>query len=67
VEKTLRQYRYSTRSRTEKGLLRKYLGKITGYSPAQLSRLIAQYRRTGQVKPVAYKRHRFPTKFTRED
>lgn len=67
VERTLRQYRYSTRSRTEKGLLRQYLGKMTGYSPAQLSRLIAQYRSTGRVRMPEYRRHRFPTQYTRED
>ena len=67
VEKTLRRYRYSSRSRAEKGLLRQYLVKMTGYSPAQLTRLIAQYRRTGQVQLPAYQRHRFPAKFTRED
>jgi hypothetical protein len=67
VEKTLRQYKYTSRSRAERGLLRQYLGKITGYSPAQLTRLIAQYRRTRHVKLPGYRRHRFPVKYTRED
>ena len=67
VERTLRRYRYSSRSRADKGLVRRYLGKMTGYSPAQLTRLIAQYRRTGHVQLPAYQRHRFPAKFTRED
>ena len=67
VERTLRRYRYSTRPRAEKGLLRRYVGKMTGYSPAQLSRLIAQYRRTGQVRLPEYRRRRFPTKYARED
>ncbi|MCR4392630.1 MAG: integrase [Candidatus Acetothermia bacterium] len=67
VEKTLRKYGYISRSRADKGLLRQYLGKMTGYSPAQLTRLIAQYRRTGHVQLRGYKRHRFPVKFTRDD
>ncbi len=67
IEKTLRQYEYFSRSREEKGLLRRYLQKMTGYSPAQLSRLIAQFRQTGQVRLRPYQRHRFPRKFTRED
>lgn len=67
IEKTLRKYRYTARSRAEKRLVRRYVGKMTGYSPAQLSRLIAQYRSTGKVRLVEYRRHRFPTKFTRED
>lgn len=67
IEKTLHQYNYPSCPRTEKGLLRRYLQKMTGYSPAQLTRLIAQFRRTGQVRERPYQRHRFPTKFTRED
>jgi len=67
VEKTLRQYKYLSRSRAEKGWLRQYLGKMTGYSPAQVTRLIAQYRRTGHVRLPVYRRHRFPAKYTRED
>jgi len=67
VETTLRTYGYSSLSRAEKGLLREYLRKMTGYSPAQLSRLIAQYRSTGRVRLPEYRRHRFPTKYTRED
>ncbi|HRS13388.1 MAG TPA: hypothetical protein P5259_00010 [Candidatus Bipolaricaulis sp.] len=32
VENTLRKYRYTLRSRAEKGRLRRYVGKMTGYS-----------------------------------
>jgi hypothetical protein len=40
---------------------------MTGIPPAQLTRLIDQFRcsRQGQVRP--YQRHRFPTKFTLGD
>jgi len=47
IEKTLRQYKYLARSRVEKGLLRQYLRKVTGYSPAQVTRLINQFHSTG--------------------
>lgn len=67
IEETLRVYGYGSRPRAEKGLLRQYLGKMSGYSRAQLTRLIAQYRRTGHVKLPMYQRHRFPAKYTRED
>ncbi len=67
IEQTLRRYDYLSRPRRQKGLLRRYLLKISGFSPAQLTRLIAQYRRTGHVRVVPYKRHRFPTQFTRQD
>jgi len=52
---------------SREGVLRRYVGKMTGYSPAQLSRLIAQYRSTYRVRLPEYRRHRFPTKYTRED
>ncbi len=67
VGRTLQRYGYRSRSKAEKGLVRKYIQKMTGYSSAQLTRLIAQYQRTGHVKLPDYERHRFPTKYTRED
>lgn len=47
--------------------MRRYVGKMTGYSPAQLSRVIAQYRSTSWVRLPVYPRHRFPTQYTHED
>ncbi len=67
IEGTLRRYKYTSRARAEKGLLRRYLEKMTGYSQAQLSRLIAEYRRTGHVRLPEYQRHRFLTKYSRAD
>ncbi len=67
IEKTLRQYKYLARSRMEKGHLRQYLRKVSGYSPAQLTRLIDQFHCSKQVRARPYRRHCFPTKFTRED
>ena len=65
--RTLRTYRYLSRPRSEKGLIRSYMQKITGMSAAQLTRLINQFRYTNHVRVYAYKRHCFPTKYTRED
>jgi transposase len=67
IERTLRRYDYLARPRAGKGLLRRYLQKLTGLSRAQIARLIAQFRRIGQVRLRPYRRHRFPSKFTRED
>ena len=51
VERTLVRFRYHFGlSRSGKGLVRKYLAKVTGYSGAQLTRLIAQQRRTGRIR-----------------
>jgi len=67
IEKTLRQYQYLTRPRVEKGLLRQYLQKMSGYSPAQLTRLIDQFHCSGHLRVRPYRRHCFPTKFTWDD
>ena len=51
VERTLVRFRYHFGlSRGGKGLVRKCLAKVTGYSDAQLTRLIRQQRRTGRIR-----------------
>lgn len=44
LETTLRQFRYDALKRPDKGLLQAFLRKVTGYSRAQLTRLIGQWR-----------------------
>ena len=67
IERTLRSYKYRSRPRSEKGVLRGYMRKMTGISNAQLTRLMAQFCRSGHVRVRPYQRHSFPTKYTRED
>jgi len=67
IERTLRSYNYRSHPRSEKGMLRQYMLKMTGISNSQLTRLITQFRRSGHVRVQPYKRHSFPTKYTRED
>ena len=51
IERTLVRFRYHFGlPRAGKGLVRRFLAKVTGYSPAQLSRLIARQRRTGGIR-----------------
>lgn len=51
VDRTLVRFRYHFGlSRAGKGLVRRCLAKVTGYSGAQLTRLIAQQRRTGRIR-----------------
>jgi len=50
-----------------KGLLRRYLVKMTGMSRAQMTRLIGQYGEGSEVKAGSYQRHRFASKYTRAD
>ena len=49
VARVLRQFRYGSLKRPDKGLIRRYLGHITGYSRQQVTRLIQQYKQTSRV------------------
>jgi len=64
IEEVLIRFRYHRLERVEKGVIRRYIGKVTGYSRSQVSRLIAEYKRTGRLKKTGYRRHRFPRKYT---
>ena len=67
VNQTLGQQDYGRLRRQGKGLIRRYVAKMTGLSRAQVERLIGCYQRGGQVIPRAYRRHRFPQRYTWAD
>ena len=46
----LRRFGYARLGRAHRGLLRRYLGKMSGRSRAQITRLIAQFRDTGRIQ-----------------
>jgi hypothetical protein len=65
VERLLCQQEYARQGRRARGLLRRYIGKMTGLSRAQLTRLVGRYLATGRVRTKASRRHRFPSRYTR--
>lgn len=67
IEKVLIQFSYFRLKRNEKGIVRSYICKVTGYQAAQITRLVKQYKRTGYVVRRSYKRRRFPKKYTDKD
>ena len=67
LTRTLCEQEYWKQGREVKGLLRRYIGKMTGLSRAQLTRLISGYRKHGAVQPKTYRRHRFASRYTGED
>ena len=67
VDQTLRQQGYQHQGRTGRGLVRSYIGKMTGLSRAQVTRLITRYLEGEPVQPKTYRRRRFPTLYTRAD
>jgi len=67
VEQTLVRHQYASLKRADKGLIRRYLARMTGLSRAQLTRLLTAYAQTGRVKTTAYQRTRFATRYTTAD
>ena len=67
MDRTLRQQNYPKLSRDQKGLVRRYVKKMTGLSQAQVTRLIGQFAQTQAVKPTVYRRRRFPRRYTPAD
>ena len=64
IEEVLIRFRYHLLKRDEKGVIRRYIRKVTGYSRSQVTRLIAEYKRTGRLRKTEYRRHRFPRRYT---
>ena len=67
VEGVLVQQEYARQGKAGRGLLRRYIEKMTGLSRAQVTRLIARYAATGLARPTVYLRRRFPERYTRAD
>jgi transposase InsO family protein len=67
IETVLVKFGYQRLKRTEKGVIRWYIEKFTGYSRAQVSRLIEEYKETGRLIKRRYRRHRFPRRYSPAD
>lgn len=67
VESVLVQQEYARQARAARGLLRRYIEKMTGLSRSQVSRLIRSYAVSGRVRAREYRRHRFAARYTRAD
>jgi hypothetical protein len=67
TERTLVRHQYAKLGKREKGLVRRYAARMTGLSRAQVTRLIASYADTGQVKAAPYRRRKFSSHYTKSD
>src|SRR5260370_28193355 len=67
VYQTLRRLNYRKLKRSGRGLVRRYVAKMTGLSRAQTTRLLGTYLRGEELRPKPYRRRRFPQRYTRED
>jgi len=67
IEEALERFDYLYLCKKEKGLIKKYIEKVTGYSRPQVTRQIRKYRETGRVRLKEYKRNKFERKYTNKD
>jgi predicted DNA-binding transcriptional regulator AlpA len=67
TERTLVRHQYASLGKSEKGLVRRYVSRMTGLSRAQVTRLIACYAGTGHVKATPYQRRKFAARYTKAD
>lgn len=67
ITRTLGEQEYWKQGREVKGTLRRYLGKMTGLSRAQITRLIRRYRQGGVVRERSCRRNRFASRYTAAD
>jgi transposase InsO family protein len=67
IQKTLVRFRYLELNKLDKGLIIRYLVKVSGYSRQQTTRLVTQYRKTGRVRHRQRTVAGFKRKYPAED
>lgn len=67
VEEVLVGQQFGQLGKVARGLVRRYIEKMSGLSRAQVTRLIALYTASGRVQVTAYRRRRFAQLYTRAD
>jgi transposase InsO family protein len=67
ITRLLRRQEYRKQGKVVRGLLRGYVGKMTGRSRAQVTRLIGRYLEHSEVKESSQRRHQFKSRFTAAD
>lgn len=67
MERVLVGREYAQLGKAARGLVRRYIEKMTGLSRAQVTRLIARYTASGRVQVTIYRRQRFVQLYTRAD
>jgi len=67
LEEIIDRFKYFILNRKSKGKLREYMTSMTGFSQAQLTRLVTQKLLTGVIKTSWSGRNSFENKYTRSD
>jgi len=67
VSSCLKERNWDALGRTARGLVRRYMEKMTGLSRAQITRLITRYGEDGDVRMKRSRRHRFAPLYSHAD
>lgn len=67
VETALTKFRYHRESKKNRGIVKRYLVMMTGYSEEQVDKLIRKKKETGAVRTMRRTQHTFPKIYTVED
>jgi hypothetical protein len=67
LAQVLKNQHYGEQSREQRGIVRRFLVKVSGWSRAQITRLIRQWMQTRTIQAKRPARRRFPTRYTAED
>lgn len=67
IGRTLGKFGYHRLTKKEKGVVRAYIRRVTGYSDTQLDRLVRRKREVGRVVKRERTQPSFPTVYTPED
>jgi DNA-binding transcriptional ArsR family regulator len=67
IQRTLVKFRYAALDKRSKGVVVRFLIKITGYSRPQITRLIKQYRDTGKIERQQRTYQGFERRYSAED
>jgi len=67
ISNILERFTFIKLKKEEKGVIHRYLKKMTGYSKAQVNRLILQYKEKGKIEVVIYARHTFTSVYSEAD
>jgi len=67
VVRVLKKHKYGELNREQRGIVRRFLTKVTGRSRAQITRLIGQWMEGRTIEAKQPVRRRFPRRYTAED
>ncbi len=67
IENTINRFGYFHLRKRDKSSVKKYIRQMTGFSDAQLGRLIAKKKKIGKILASSTKRHTFPTTYDTND